>query len=61
MLQLNHKTMIIAGIESAAYMGQVTEMWQTHIDGLVQERHNAIANALDLCLSSTNPPIWYWG
>ena len=26
-----------------------------HIDGLVQERHNSIANALELCLSCTNP------
>ena len=28
------------------------------IDGLVQERHNSIANALELCLSCTNPSIW---
>ena len=28
------------------------------IDGLVQERHNSIANALKLCLSYTNPWIW---
>ena len=25
------------------------------IDGLVQERHNSIANTLELCLSCTNP------
>ena len=30
-----------------------------HIDGLVQERHNSIANALELRLSCTNPSIWY--
>ena len=30
-----------------------------HIDGLMQERHNSIANALDLCLSCTNPSIWH--
>ena len=33
---------------------------QLHIDGLMQERHNSIANALELCLSCTNPSIWYW-
>ena len=26
-----------------------------HFDGLVQERHNSIANALELCLSCSNP------
>ena len=31
-----------------------------HIDGLLQERHNYIANALELCLSCTNPSI-SWG
>ena len=37
-----------------------------HIDGLMQERRNSIANALELCLCCTNPSIflmwylWYW-
>ena len=30
-----------------------------HIDGLVQERRNSIANALELRLSYTNPSICY--
>ena len=30
-----------------------------YIDGLVQERHNSIANALELRLSCTNPSIWH--
>ena len=30
-----------------------------NIDGLVQERRNSIANALELRLSCTNPSIWY--
>ena len=30
-----------------------------HIDGLVQERRNSIADALDLRLSRTYPSIWY--
>ena len=30
----------------------------TQIDGLMQERHNSSANALELCLSCTNP--WRW-
>ena len=29
-----------------------------YIDGLVQERRNSIANALELRLSCTNPSIW---
>ena len=28
-----------------------------YFDGLVQERPNSIANALELCLSCTNPSI----
>ena len=28
-----------------------------YVDGLVQERRNSIANALELCLSCTNPSI----
>ena len=28
-----------------------------HIDGLIQERRNSIANALELSLSCTNPSI----
>ena len=30
-----------------------------HLDGLVQERCNSIANAVELRLSCTNPFIWY--
>ena len=30
-----------------------------HFNGLMQERHNSIANALELCLSSTNPSIYH--
>ena len=30
-----------------------------YVDGLVQERHNFIAEALGLCLSCTNPSIYY--
>ena len=37
--------------------------WCIYIDGLVQERHNSIANALELYLSYTKPLIclcrWY--
>ena len=29
-----------------------------YIDGLMQERHNSIANALELCLSCTNLSIY---
>ena len=28
-----------------------------HIDGLMQERYNSSAPAMELCLSCTNPPI----
>ena len=28
-----------------------------YIDGLVQEKRNSIANALEICLSCTNPSI----
>ena len=29
-----------------------------YMDGLMQERHYSIADALELCLSCTNPLIW---
>ena len=31
---------------------------QHYVDGLVQERRNSIANALELRLSCTNPSMW---
>ena len=34
-------------------------MRQKDIDGLMQERHNSNPYALELCLSCTNPLIWY--
>ena len=36
----------------------ITELAYHHIGGLVQERRNSIANALELRLSCTNPSIW---
>ena len=37
-------------------------LWMCHdyIDGLVQERRNSIANALELRLSFPNPLTWWW-
>ena len=35
--------------------------WQHNIDGLVQERHNSIANALELRLSCTNLSMYFHG
>ena len=32
---------------------------EIHIDGLEQERHNSIANALELRLSCTNPSLYF--
>ena len=32
---------------------------RSHIDDLVQEIHNSIANALELCLSCTKPSMWH--
>ena len=34
-------------------------VWKHHIDALMKERRNSIANALELCLSYTNPSIWW--
>ena len=33
-------------------------LWEKDIDGLMQERRNSIANALELRLSCTNPSLW---
>ena len=43
------------------FVGTVGSRFNTvlhNIDELVQERHNSIANALELCLSCTNPSIY---
>ena len=37
--------------------GGYVYMYNSHFDGLVQERHNSIANTLELRLSCTNPSI----
>ena len=36
----------------------VTRYIYANIDGLMQERHNSIAKALELCLPCANPSIW---
>ena len=39
------------------FMGYTLLEFIGYMDGLVQERHNSIANALELCLPCTNPWI----
>ena len=34
-------------------------MHAAHIDGLVQERRNSSALAMELCLSCINPSTWF--
>ena len=34
---------------------------QIYVDGLIQERRNSIAKAMELHLSCTNPSIWLYG
>ena len=36
-----------------------TRMIEDHVDGLVQERRNSSALAMELRLSCTSPSIWY--
>ena len=36
-------------------------LWRYHLDGLVHERRNSIANTLELRLSCTYPPIYFVG
>ena len=35
-----------------------SDIFNIYFNGLVQERHNSIANTLELCLSFTNPSIF---
>ena len=49
--------LLIIGSQRARNMKNVSMSW-CYIDGLVQERHKSIANALELYLSCTNPSIW---
>ena len=41
------------------WLGPGDDMWR-HVDGLMQERRNSIANALELRLSCTNPSMFIW-
>ena len=43
------------------YHSSEQKSWLTvdnNSDGLIQERHNSIANTLELCLSCINPSVW---
>ena len=42
-------------LSNVASMQELTGAYTIYIDGLVQERCNSIANALEFCLSCTNP------
>ena len=53
-----------ASLSEISYLSHSLFYRWGHFDGLVQERHNSIANALELHLSCTNPyisacSIWY--
>ena len=57
------------GLSPAWHQAKYQNQWQVsdwqlnnqeHINGLVQERRNSIANAMELRLSCTNPSISYW-
>ena len=45
---------------SQTYSSPLLISLQYHIHGLVQERRNSIANAMELRLSHTKPLTWYW-
>ena len=40
-------------------MKLLSKIWPPHFDGLVQERRDSIANALELRLSCTKPSIYH--
>ena len=48
--------------ETGLYFTKMQNIWlllyEKDFDGLMEERRNSIANALELRLSSTNPSIW---
>ena len=47
-------------ILSSKWLADVQEVEHVeHIDGLMQERRNSIANALELGFSCTNPSIYF--
>ena len=43
-----------------AWLEEIRGQYIYYIDGLVQERRNFNANALELHLPCTNPSIWDW-
>ena len=48
-------------VDFAIVMNEVMIAWkQHHIDGLVQERRNSSALAMELRLSCTNPSVYRW-
>ena len=40
------------------FVSSVEDNKDSQINGLMQERYNSIANAVELCLSSINPSKW---
>ena len=54
-----HNSWIVLIIQDDGIQGyDKQELDKLYLDGLVQERRNSIANALELRLSCTNPLIW---
>ena len=56
-----HSANLVANSGNTAYEVDVIRYWYVaHINGLVQERHNSIANTLELRLSCTDPSIYFY-
>ena len=55
---INH-TIVLLAFTVTKLNKNISFSW-TYIDGLVQERRNSIANAMELRLSCTNLSIWQW-
>ena len=54
--------LVLGGYSSrrAGIAKSVFSAWHYHIDGLMQERRNSSALAMELLLSCTNPSIWWY-
>ena len=46
------------GVNSVIFNDEESYKYIYHIETLAQERHNSIANALELRLSYINPSVW---
>ena len=50
--------MFLKSVQEKLHSAMMALSYMDNLDGLVQERRNSSALAMEFCLSCTNPSIW---